>query len=1026
MTSAPGDNGRLSSVVGSGLLVAGASSVPLSWSLTTYQVGLCVLLVRYAQTGPTGIRVDRDDDDSPKCDDLPSAAQRHDLFEVIRQEVQAARGPKRRSLQDLQREMCASERGRVYWKDLAEWIRGVDSPDALFETFYDLEGVVAKELVSASPLHANGIFGQFARLCILCFKHASFETIVKLYDDISDYIQETDDEILADAFPSVAGDALQAGGARRNATPQSSSSELEQLGRALMAELRLCSGRVPYALFDMALELLEKRLPQCHIVAFLRYWSSAEHRLADDAASSLREFQDGHQQRGVAALRGLRGAGGPGGGTGGDAQPWEQAFLPDMIQQATLAIAGLHADMRHVEDALHAIGESICAAQENNDASCLCACLYSLSQILLQTGLTGKAFTMMRRCLHRADALGEPILQAFCCLGIAHCLAVQPSLADRRQRGLLWRESVSKMAVHPHTPPMGRAISGPAAAPAAGGQAAGAAAAGGGAASTGGGGGMAATSRAVGVFGTRGSGSRGGLTVLAALLGATQRDDLGGSWSGSSDDRDDVEGTVCRDALAHIALASQLATQAATLSEARPKVLLCRAEVARLFGLNRLAASTCGLLLEAYKDELAAEERALALCQLAYAAEDSCTESARPLLRDVAKQLPHAGHLWSHIVGPQVVNALLRKGESAAVSSLLFQTAGTLRAAPPSAAASGLHRLQLTCNAARLYHRQLLPAYQSVKECVEKCSVSGNLGDVCGHLICLVDVWLAAQDPVSALGPAIRCLAIAQSAHLLRSRVEAMVRLAKIKLLMRDYAGALQLVESVSPQLSIVGSASLRGEAFMVQADVLFSMIAASRDLHRDGAAAEASARTQQLLLREAARTLATAAAAFEAAADLNPLRRCYYLLARAHHELGDRRERNAYSSKFRRVSEFLDGAGQGSWQGTTPAEPMQAAAAGAAAQDAAMTMAPGSDAGHDRADETIPGRPLCPALSQLLAMAQGGSSCEAAAAGANEMLGTSKARLLVEHGFKTGDSPMSPAQSSQSYYPMTAAVLGA
>merc|ERR1719433_2554903 len=69
-----------------------------------------------------------------------------------------------------------------------------------------------------------------------------------------------------------------------------------------------------------------------------------------------------------------------------------------------------------------------------------------LSLVLLQAGLTGKAFTMMRRCLHRAETLGLPMLQVLCCLGIAHTLAVQPGLSDRRKRGLLWKESISRMA----------------------------------------------------------------------------------------------------------------------------------------------------------------------------------------------------------------------------------------------------------------------------------------------------------------------------------------------------------------------------------------------------------------------------------------------------------------------------------------------------------------------------------------------------------------------------------------------------
>ena len=77
--------------------------------------------------------------------------------------------------------------------------------------------------------------------------------------------------------------------------------------------------------------------------------------MADEAANSLRTFHDGHQQRGLAELR--TSAGWPLG------VPPEDG-LPDLVQHASLALAGLQTEMRHLDDAVQAISESIRAAQE--------------------------------------------------------------------------------------------------------------------------------------------------------------------------------------------------------------------------------------------------------------------------------------------------------------------------------------------------------------------------------------------------------------------------------------------------------------------------------------------------------------------------------------------------------------------------------------------------------------------------------------------------------------------------------------
>lgn len=350
---------------------------------------------------------------------------------------------------------------------------------------------------------------------------------------------------------------------------------------------------------------------------------------------------------------------------------------------------------------------------------------------------------------------------------------------------------------------------------------------------------------------------------------------------------------TCRDALAHVVLASQLSTQAGPLGESRPKVLLCQAEVARLFGLQPLTTASCGLLLDIYSKDLIAEDRALALCQLAAVASERSVAAAQVLLRGVARTLPHAGHLWAHIVGPRLVSTLVRAGESAAASALLFQAAGAVRAAPHSSARSAAQQLCMAANTVRLHHGQLLPAHKSAREAAEKDAGATAPGDVCSHLLCLTDAHLAARDPIGALGPCLGCLSAAESSRLLHCRAEALVRLARVKLEMRDFAGALQLAEEVTPQLNASGSARLRGEALTVQAEVLLALSARESARKRDGGA-------KTRLLTEAVTVLEGAAAEFEAVADLGPLRHCRYLLARTCHELGRSDDRNRNATLFR------------------------------------------------------------------------------------------------------------------------------
>lgn len=845
-------------------------------------------------------------------DGLPSAGlSEQRMLELLLREIQKSEAPRQKALGELQQDLQEEPEGQELWAIMIARLREIDSPDALFDTFHGLGASIARDFSVPCALHASGIFGHFARRCVLAFKDASFEASVKLYDAVREYVAafdaEEDNRIMPAAHSKV--EDVEICGEPEGSGPCAlGTSQMDALARNLMQDLPLSFGRVSFLVIDKALATLQGKLPLCHVVHFLRYVNSLQHRLADDAGTCLRSFHDGHQQRGLAELR--TASGWPLG------VPSEDG-LPDLIQYASLALAGLHSEMRHLDDALQAIGESIRASQEASDGGCLCACLYMLSLALLQEGHSSKAFAMMRRCLHRAESLGLPMLQSFCCLGIARVLSLQPALSDRRKRGLLWRESISRMSTDMQAAPATvlRVHGTTGGAAAAGATWAGAA------------------SGLPRIFAGAPVASRGGgLGVLATMLGQTPSEE--GSRPAVSPEAGQ-QGNACRDALAHATLASQLSTWAGPLNESRPKVLLCQAAVAREFGLQPLTATSCKIALDVYHEDLSAEDRAIALCQLASAAADRSLAETKPLWQGLAQELPHASHLWAHAVGPCVVMALLRSGEAAAAAALLFQVAGMVRAVPHDLAASAAQQLRLAANGVRLYTGHLLAAYRSARGAVE--SGAGTPGDVCSHLLCLTDVHLQAQDPIGALTPCLRCISAAESARLLHFRAEALVRLARIKLEMRDLVGAMQLAEEATPQLSASNSAKLKGEALMIQTDVLFALLARQVP----GAA------MHKRLLREIVTLLEAATAAFKEVAELNSLRRGYYLLARVQHELGNTAARNHFASAFRMVSSYLSGQ-RTTWQ----EEPV----------DASVTCAAGLGK---------QGASARPAISELISLAQ-------------------------------------------------------
>eukprot|EP00438_Fugacium_kawagutii_P023446 Skav236818 [mRNA] locus=scaffold2823:53695:55023:- [translate_table: standard] len=267
-------------------------------------------------------------------------------------------------------------------------------------------------------------------------------------------------------------------------------------------------GRLPFACSGEASPMV----PRC-----------AQHRFVDAADTSLRSFYEKQVSE-------------------NDGRP---------VQNAILTLANLNLEMRHVDDALQALEDSIRAAQETSDGSCLCACLYLLSFILLP-GSPSMAFSMMQRCLERSEALGLPLLQCFCCMAIARTLTLQP---ERKLAASLSLEGEGAPSATASVPSFGFSRNGS--------------------------------------NGSSGSG-RQSFGLLAALS--------------------HPKGSPGRDAFAHSTMASFLST-AGALRETRPKVLLCNAGISEVFGLHGSKKFATKLLLELYKDQLTPEDLSLALCQ---------------------------------------------------------------------------------------------------------------------------------------------------------------------------------------------------------------------------------------------------------------------------------------------------------------------------------------------------------------------------------------------------------------------------
>lgn len=758
-----------------------------SRKLGSYEVGLSFLLLRFAEEAEI---------DEP-------------LMGWLLQEVNTI---STRGLFTLRQEMCRNEDGAEIWEILMSGLRSIDSPDALFDLFRSLESMICRELVSTSLMHSSGAFGQLARRLILSFKQASFEAIVKLYDSIQSVVMDFDeDENTLDETNesmSMGDDDV------KSAVPVSRS----------LPEIPLSVGRLPFAVINATVQMSKMRLPSSHM-AFLQYVTSAQHRFVDSAESSLRSFYDGKKLE------------------------RDKRDLPvqnvQNVQNALLTLATLNLEMRHVDDAFQALEDSIRAAQETSDASCLCACLYLLS-ILLQSGsqsspsMASMSSSMMQRCLERSEALGLPLLQCLCCMGIARSLTVQPETRQTKRASGSTELGVGSQTGATGTLQTIQAVPSVSGMPTA--------------ASTG--------SFGARMWGANSSGNRQGSGLLTALSHGP------------------TAGAAGREAFAHATMASLLST-AGSLQETRPKVLLCQAAISASFGLHSSARSTYKILLDTYRDSLTSEEHALALCQQ-LSPDESCLET----LQKLKQELPHAGHVWVCSIMPKLCREMMSGSvvDLEALKALVIQSAGALRAVPQSLASDALLGWRIATNETRLHQGQL----QAAMAACQSYFYMNNLPspELCKYLLNCCAIHLKAQNPAAALEPCMRCISIATKESL-DIKAEAQLMLARLKLEQQDF----QVLEA-EMHLASLGhlGAKLRGELHLMQAEAFLELLARSDQTE------------SQKLLESIIEKLKLAVSNFQAAnvSSQEFYGHSHYLLARCFHQMGDVNARDHHAREFR------------------------------------------------------------------------------------------------------------------------------
>ncbi|CAE6950411.1 GIP [Symbiodinium natans] len=834
---------------------------PSKWStLTDYDVGVSFLLLRFAE-------------DQGEVGEV--------VTETLLDQVKAAKAPAKsakagslKTLADLQKELGASQ-DRLALEMLISGLQKLDSPDSLFELFRNLETIICRELVSASVMHSSGAFGQLARGLVLAFKQTSFEEIIKLYDAVQDFAQQSN---CMGWCTSCTGSTV----------------EVESAGQALPLSLPSLTSK----------DMVALRPAQDAQVTFLQYANSVQYKFADAAAFLVRCFHD-DQRRLQGRLQGR-----PQNGTALAIHGVHEIHGIHGIQHAVLGLANLSLQMRNLEDALQALEDSIRAAQENSDANCLCASMYLLSLILCKmpnmSKMSSMAATLLRRCLYRSEALGLPLLESLSCMALATILAV-PSFSLSRSPSCGDSVSVASNGASTGASnggafgalPLASLSSRPSPSSPS----------------------SASASWAWAFVGKVGAvGARSGTGLLGALSPA----------------REVREG---REVLAHVTLASLLSTQAGSLELLRPKVLLCQAGVSQVFALSS-SAMCYQMALDIYKNRLAADDHALALCHIAEDA--SQTEALHSFL---ARELLCSRHVWVHVVGPKLGQRLLRQGQTAGIAAILFQTVGALGALGAFNAFDSDAKLrpQKFNNECRQHWGQLLATCQSAREGLDKGKdgKDGKEGHkkekeslgLCESLLSLATLARALQGaPVFAVAPCIRCMT--KTLRLRSFQPEALLCLAKLKLELGDVLGALQLAEETTSTITshtdatgagALAPSSVLAKAACLEADCLLEL--SSRQIDSidclDKRRSDRSDRSDhpsntrkcldslfETVLERLGVALTcvstTSSSDSSDSGDSSQQRRCHYLMARTCHELGKNLQRDRHASELRRLTESM------------------------------------------------------------------------------------------------------------------------
>ena len=349
--------------------------------LTPHKVTLA-LLVRLCVEEAGG-----DDDDEGDGDD----SVRLELSLYLVEEVRSSAQFFEKSLDDVLEDVEALGSGGIHvTQRLMDALNDMNSPDALFSFLEsDLKAVAAGE---ESRIERNSVFDVFIRKVLLSFHTIPFERFSALYTDLVAYRDVTtsgmdrDDERRAP--PPLSADDLNAHVHREARLLEESTEPLDL--DALEVDIE-------------AMMRLAEKVPKVLYLRFLRAMHSRDFAQALD---------DLHRYFDMFATGGIN------------------------VQYAVLNLAALHLHFGHLEEAMHAINETVRVAQQSDDATALAfAVAWLLRVVQAQNGTrttrrppshdAKEEERMLRRCFSCASEEELPHLACITALACGrHVLTV--------------------------------------------------------------------------------------------------------------------------------------------------------------------------------------------------------------------------------------------------------------------------------------------------------------------------------------------------------------------------------------------------------------------------------------------------------------------------------------------------------------------------------------------------------------------------------------------------------------------------